>query len=138
MTTVLFAPLCPSQPFELSPQQQALQLSRLAVNVKIPPRCEEELHFGFFFDGTRNNADNDRPRSAQSNVAACMLAMIIAMSYIYIRERGPRDHWRDVVQEECTGLAGKPSDADKAVHDDNTVSKQRVPREPTSLMPESP
>ncbi|SPA02841.1 hypothetical protein CBM2633_B50029 [Cupriavidus taiwanensis] len=69
MTTVLFAPLCPSQPFELSPQQQALQLSRLAVNVKIPPPCEEELHFGFFFDGTRNNADNDRPRSAQSNVA---------------------------------------------------------------------
>jgi hypothetical protein len=46
MTTVLFAPLCPSQPFELSPQRQALQLSRLAINVKMPSPCEEELHFG--------------------------------------------------------------------------------------------
>ncbi|MBB3016132.1 hypothetical protein [Cupriavidus alkaliphilus] len=53
---------------------------------------------------------------------ACMLAMTIEMSYIYIREREPREHWRDVVQQECTGLAGKPSDADKTVHDDNTVS----------------
>ena len=69
MTTASFAPRCPDQPFELSPQQQALRLSRLAANLKIPPPCEQDLHFGFFFDGTRNNADNDRPRQAHSNVA---------------------------------------------------------------------
>lgn len=43
--------------------------SQLDINLKVPPPCEEELHFGFFFDGTRNNSDNDRPRKAHSNVA---------------------------------------------------------------------
>ncbi|SPA10719.1 hypothetical protein CBM2633_A10295 [Cupriavidus taiwanensis] len=46
-----------------------LRLSRLCLNLKTPLACEEDLHIGFFFDGTRNNADNDRPRQAHSNVA---------------------------------------------------------------------
>ncbi|SCB21698.1 T6SS phospholipase effector Tle1-like catalytic domain-containing protein [Cupriavidus alkaliphilus] len=69
MTVVKFAPQCPAKPFELSPQERYRQYTGLDVRLDAPPPCEEDLHFGFFFDGTRNNADNDRPRSAHSNVA---------------------------------------------------------------------
>ncbi|SOZ51279.1 Conserved hypothethical protein [Cupriavidus taiwanensis] len=69
MTTVNFAPQCPVEPFELSPKQCLRRLDGLDVCLNAPTPCEEDLHFGFFFDGTRNNADNDRTRSAQSNVA---------------------------------------------------------------------
>ncbi|CAJ0681955.1 T6SS phospholipase effector Tle1-like catalytic domain-containing protein [Ralstonia mannitolilytica] len=68
MTTVRFAPLCPEKPFELSQQEVSRKLALPDVNLKVPHPCEEELHFGFFFDGTRNNRDNDRPRHAHSNV----------------------------------------------------------------------
>ncbi|QUP56219.1 DUF2235 domain-containing protein (plasmid) [Ralstonia syzygii] len=69
MTTVRFAPSCPEKPFELSREELSRKRSRLDVNLKVPPPCEEDLHFGFFFDGTRNNSINDRPRKAHSNVA---------------------------------------------------------------------
>ncbi|MHA6903751.1 phospholipase effector Tle1 domain-containing protein [Ralstonia syzygii subsp. celebesensis] len=69
MTTVRFAPRCPDRPFELSQEELSRKLSRPDVNLKVPAPCDEDLHFGFFFDGTRNNADNDRPRQAHSNVA---------------------------------------------------------------------
>ncbi|WP_265923042.1 phospholipase effector Tle1 domain-containing protein [Cupriavidus nantongensis] len=69
MTVVQFAPRCPARPFDLSPQERYRQSTGLNLCLNRPLPCEEELHFGFFFDGTRNNADNDRPRSAQSNVA---------------------------------------------------------------------
>ncbi|CAJ0807426.1 hypothetical protein LMG19083_04561 [Ralstonia psammae] len=69
MTTVSFAPLCPDKPFELSQQEMSRKRSTQVINLKDPPPCEEELHFGFFFDGTRNNRDNDRSRQAHSNVA---------------------------------------------------------------------
>ncbi|WP_183284148.1 hypothetical protein [Cupriavidus alkaliphilus] len=69
MTIVKFAPQCPTMPFDLSPQERYRQYTGLDVCLNAPLPCEEELHFGFFFDGTRNNADSDRPRSAQSNVA---------------------------------------------------------------------
>ncbi|AMR80603.1 T6SS phospholipase effector Tle1-like catalytic domain-containing protein [Cupriavidus nantongensis] len=69
MTVVQFAPRCPAKPFDLSPKERYRQSTGLNVCLNRPLPCEEELHFGFFFDGTRNNADNDRPRNAQSNVA---------------------------------------------------------------------
>lgn len=69
MATVRFAPLCPEKPFLLSQDDLNRKQARLDVNLKIPPPCESELHFGFFFDGTRNNSENDRPRKAHSNVA---------------------------------------------------------------------
>lgn len=69
MTIVKFAPQCPTTPFDLSRQERYRQYTGLDLRLNAPLPCEEELHFGFFFDGTRNNADNDRPRSAQSNVA---------------------------------------------------------------------
>ncbi|WP_147310562.1 phospholipase effector Tle1 domain-containing protein, partial [Cupriavidus taiwanensis] len=69
MTIVKFAPPCTATPFDLSPQERYRQYTGLDVCLNAPSPCEEDLHFGFFFDGTRNNADNDRPRSAQSNVA---------------------------------------------------------------------
>lgn len=69
MTIVKFAPQCPTAPFDLSPQERYRQYTGLDLRLNAPLPCEEDLHFGFFFDGTRNNADNDRPRQAQSNIA---------------------------------------------------------------------
>lgn len=37
--------------------------------MRVATPCEDELHFGLFFDGTRNNAENDRPHEAHSNIA---------------------------------------------------------------------
>ncbi|AMR76492.1 T6SS phospholipase effector Tle1-like catalytic domain-containing protein [Cupriavidus nantongensis] len=69
MTTVKSAPQCPNNPFKLAPPEKLRKLAGQDVHLNMTPPCKEDLHFGFFFDGTRNNADNDRPRSAQSNVA---------------------------------------------------------------------
>ncbi|MDK3021619.1 DUF2235 domain-containing protein [Cupriavidus taiwanensis] len=69
MTHVSVAPHCPADPAELSKSDKLRKLRQIDGPITLPARCQEELHFGFFFDGTRNNADNDRPRQAHSSVA---------------------------------------------------------------------
>lgn len=68
MTTVYCAPRCYKTPFELSKQDIARKVLSVESGGGIQ-QCAEELHFGFFFDGTRNNSVNDKPRRAHSNVA---------------------------------------------------------------------
>jgi hypothetical protein len=40
----------------------------------MPPSCKVNLAFGFFFDGTNNNLEHDRPSHNHSNVARLYLA----------------------------------------------------------------
>lgn len=41
---------------------------------RVPPSCDVNLAFGFFFDGTNNNLERDRPYHNHSNVARLYLA----------------------------------------------------------------
>lgn len=59
------APECPQSPLALPPSVQAELLCGLNTSEK----CEIDLQWGFFFDGTNNKLSRDKPQKAQSNVA---------------------------------------------------------------------
>lgn len=63
----LSAPRCPNDPLALDRAQQA---ALMACDLEAPSTpCMVDLKWGFFFDGTNNNLERDRPTQSHSNVA---------------------------------------------------------------------
>lgn len=56
-------------PVKELPIVRAYARNRECTDTTFPPRCDANLFFGFFFDGTDNNLKRDRERHTHSNVA---------------------------------------------------------------------
>ncbi|UXY15136.1 DUF2235 domain-containing protein [Chitiniphilus purpureus] len=62
-----FAEKCSPTPLKLrGSEERILEANKDAPNCL---RCEEDIHLGFFFDGTNNNKYRDTPGNCHSNVA---------------------------------------------------------------------
>lgn len=68
MTTKLAGP-CRSEPLKFTREENRIFAGVVAQKIIAERNCCRELYLSFFFDGTNNNLERDKPKGSHSNVA---------------------------------------------------------------------